>query len=149
MMIKRGRPKDHSSHSRSFGPLGGLVCQYSLAKNLGLSEVAQACGFSVQFLSNIEQGQAPLPWNKTEALAHVLKIPIKDLQSANLAVWSHLKRFMNLGKTRSKQQSLKNIACAATVISLASKDSQLQKIIQKYQFASADVKNNFILKNGK
>ncbi len=145
-MIKRGRPKGHSSDSRSFGPLGDIVRKHRLTKNFGLSEVAQACGFSIQFLSNIEHGRAPLPWNKTAALAHVLKIPTEELQAANLSIRSDFKRFMDSpkGKTLSKPQILKNITGAATVISLASKDSQLKKLIQKYQLASADEKKNLI-----
>ncbi len=144
--MKRGRPKGRSSDNRSFGPLGDLVRKHRLERGFGLSEVAHACDCSVQFISNIEHGRAPLPWNKAAQLAHALKIPTEELQAANLAIRSDFKSFVATpkGKKMAKPGVLKNIAGVATVISIASKDSQLQEIIQKYQTASAASRKKFL-----
>src|SRR4051794_32170786 len=92
--MKRGRPKGRSSDHRSFGPLGDLVRKHRLEKGQGLAEVARACDCSVQFISNIEHGRAPLPWNKASQLANALKIPAEELQAANLSIRSDFKHFV-------------------------------------------------------
>src|ERR1700750_1205029 len=92
--MKRGRPKGRSRDNRSFGPLGDLIRSHRLAKGLGLLDVAKACGCSVQFVSNIEHGRAPLPWEKVGPMAAALKIPAEDLQAANLAIRSDFKSFV-------------------------------------------------------
>src|SRR5206468_1936191 len=73
-MKQRGRPKGRSRDNRSFGPLGDLIRSNRLSRGLGLADVAKACQCSVQFVSNIEHGRAPLPWEKVPQLASVLKI---------------------------------------------------------------------------
>lgn len=142
----RGRPKGRSSDSRSFGPLGDLIRKHRLERGLGLSEVADACDCSVQFISNIEHGRAPLPWDKATRLASALKIPSEELQAANLAIRSDFKSFIATpkGKKVPKPMVLKNIAAFASVISIASGDSQLQEVIQKYQIASAASRKKFL-----
>src|SRR4051812_12630493 len=106
--MKRGRPKGRSRDNRSFGPLGDLIRKNRLDKGLGLADVARACQCSVQFISNIEHGRAPLPWEKTPQLAGVLKIPVDDLQVANLAIRSDFKSFVStsskVGKKVAKPQ---------------------------------------------
>src|SRR5579872_5401960 len=92
--MKRGRPKGRSRDNRSFGPLGDLIRSHRLARGLGLLEVAKACQCSVQFVSNIEHGRAPLPWEKVPQLAAVLKIQAEELQAANLAIRSDFKSFV-------------------------------------------------------
>src|ERR1700738_1715246 len=103
--MKRGRPKGRSSDSRSFGPLGDLIRSARLVKGLGLLDVAKACGCSVQFVSNIEHGRAPLPWDKVSQLAAVLKISVDELQAANLAIRSDFKSFVTVGKGNKKSSS--------------------------------------------
>lgn len=145
--MKRGRPKGQSTDSRSFGPLGDLLRKHRLAKALGLAEVADACGCSVQFISNIEHGRAPLPWDKASQLASLLKIPQEELQAANLAIRSDFRSFATStpkGKRVPKPMALKNMAAFASVISIASGDTQLQEVIQKYQTASAPSRKKFL-----
>src|SRR6476646_6117386 len=101
--MKRGRPKGRSRDNRSFGPLGDLIRSARLQKGLGLSDVAKACQCSVQFVSNIEHGRAPLPWDKVGQLAGVLKIPVEELQIANLAIRSDFKSFV--GNAKGKKPS--------------------------------------------
>src|SRR4051812_32899304 len=96
MTIKRGRPKGRSSDNRSFGPLGDLIRKHRLNKELGLLDVAKACHCSVQFVSNIEHGRAPLPWDKVNQFANVLDISVESLQIANLAMRSDFKSFMTV-----------------------------------------------------
>src|ERR1700691_2799165 len=96
--MKRGRPKGRSRDNRSFGPLGDLIRSHRLQKGLGLLDVAKACQCSVQFVSNIEHGRAPLPWDKVEMLATALKISLEDLQVANLAICSDFKSFVSTSR---------------------------------------------------
>ena len=144
--MKRGRPKGRSSDSRSFGPLGDLIRAHRLNKGLGLLDVAKACGCSVQFVSNIEHGRAPLPWEKVGQLASVLKIPVEDLQAANLAIRSDFKSFVNLNKGRKSvnPMGLGKVAGTASAVAYAAKDAQLRDIIQRYQSASPESRKKFV-----
>jgi transcriptional regulator with XRE-family HTH domain len=92
--MKRGRPKGKSSDKRSFGPLGDLIRKKRLERNLGLLDVAKAVKCSVQFISNIEHGRAPLPWDKAERLSSYLELPMDELQAANLSIRADFKSFM-------------------------------------------------------
>src|SRR3954470_18951683 len=108
--MKRGRPKGRSRDNRSFGPLGDLIRKHRLDKGLGLADVAKACQCSVQFISNIEHGRAPLPWDMVDRLASCLKISTDELQVANLAIRSDFKSFAgtsSLGKKVKKPDILK------------------------------------------
>src|SRR5436853_7644502 len=98
--MKRGRPKGRASsrNQQSFGPLGDLIRKNRTSLGLGLADVAKACNCSVQFVSNIEHGRAPLPWEKVPQLATVLKVPVEELQAANLAIRSDFKNFVGSPK---------------------------------------------------
>lgn len=145
--MKRGRPKGRSRDNRSFGPLGDLIRQHRLRLGHGLLDVAKACQCSVQFVSNIEHGRAPLPWDKVESLANVLKIPIDELQVANLAIRSDFKSFVNTSKGKKSSKGLfggkMEGAASASAVAFAAKDDQLQEVIQKYQTASPASRKKF------
>src|SRR3954468_2638260 len=115
-MKQRGRPKGRSNDTRSFGPLGDLVRKHRLNRGLGLSDVAKACNCSVQFISNIEHGRAPLPWEKTALLAKALKIAVEELRVANLTIRSDFKGFITTSQTSGKKASktLGSVADAAS-----------------------------------
>src|SRR3712207_3123428 len=126
--MKRGRPKGRSSDNRSFGPLGDLIRAHRLNKGLGLLDVAKACGCSVQFVSNIEHGRAPLPWDKVPLLASVLKIPVEELQAANLAIRSDFKSFVTVSKGRKTASAASNgkmTTGISSAVAYAAKDAQL------------------------
>lgn len=145
--MKRGRPKGRSRDNRSFGPLGDLIRSNRLARGLGLLDVAKACECSVQFVSNIEHGRAPLPWDKVNLLAGALKIPVEELQAANLAIRSDFKSFvsMNRGRTAKKPAILGKVTGdTASAVALAAKDTQLQEVIHKYQTASPESRKKFL-----
>ena len=151
--MKRGRPKGRSRDNRSFGPLGDLIRSHRLDRGLGLLDVAKACQCSVQFVSNIEHGRAPLPWEKVPALAHVLKIPVESLQAANLAIRSDFKNFvggpksskLSNGKLSAKGVVLNGkMAGTASAVAVAAKDAQLRDIIQKYTAATLDTRKKFV-----
>jgi len=145
--MKRGRPKGRSRDNRSFGPLGDLIRSARLAKGLGLLDVAKACQCSVQFVSNIEHGRAPLPWEKVGQLAAVLKIPAEELQAANLAIRSDFKSFVTLtkgSKKTSKPAVLGKMTGTASAVAFAAKDDQLRSVIQKYQSASPENRKKFV-----
>ena len=144
--MNRGRPKGRSRDNRSFGPLGDLIRSHRLQKGLGLLDVAKACQCSVQFVSNIEHGRAPLPWEKVDLLASVLKIPVEDLQVANLSIRSDFKSFVTTsrGKKTAKPLVLGKMAGTASAVAFAAKDGQLQEVIQKYQTASPANRKKFV-----
>jgi transcriptional regulator with XRE-family HTH domain len=173
-MKQRGRPKGRSRDNRSFGPLGDLIRSNRLGKGLGLLDVAKACGCSVQFVSNIEHGRAPLPWEKVGQLASVLKIPVEDLQAANLAIRSDFKSFVGAGSrtgrvartagaivigSRSQRsskagrvslgrvaadRSIAKMTGTASAVAFAAKDAQLREIIEAYQTASMESRKKFV-----
>jgi transcriptional regulator with XRE-family HTH domain len=137
--MKRGRPKGKSTDKRSFGPLGDLIRKKRLERNLGLLDVAKAVKCSVQFISNIEHGRAPLPWEKAEKLSSYLEIPMEELQSANLRIRADFKSFMatSRGKRISKAHTaLGAVQEVAHAVALGAQDPQLNDIIRKYQAAS-------------
>lgn len=136
--MKRGRPKGRSSDSRSFGPLGDLIRNHRLSRGLGLSDVAKACSCSVQFVSNIEHGRAPLPWEKVSQLASVLKIQVSDLQAANLSIRSDFKSFVG-GSSKGKKAG-----SASAVVAYAAKDTALRELIEKYQGATPASRKRFV-----
>lgn len=144
--MKRGRPKGRSSDNRSYGPLGDLIRNHRLQRGLGLLDVAKACQCSVQFVSNIEHGRAPLPWEKVEQLSTVLKIPIEELQVANLAIRSDFKSFVTTsrGKKTARPFLSDQVAGTASAVAYAAKDGQLQEVIQKYQIASPASRKKFV-----
>lgn len=119
-------------------------------------DVAEACGCSVQFISNIEHGRAPLPWDKVEALANFLKISVDELQAANLAVRADFKSFVSLNKGGKATKSVKGMrvqkplalsgltSTAASAMAYTAKDDKLREIIQLYQNASSANKKKFV-----
>ncbi|OFZ18150.1 MAG: hypothetical protein A2X94_03280 [Bdellovibrionales bacterium GWB1_55_8] len=146
--MKRGRPKGRSRDRRSFGPLGDLIRSHRLHKKLGLLDIAKACQCSVQFVSNIEHGRAPLPWEKVPLLASVLKIPLEELQAANLSVRSDFKSFMGGEKfDRTALSGTKpngKVTGTASAVAVAAKDAKLREVIQRYQIATPESRKRFV-----
>jgi transcriptional regulator with XRE-family HTH domain len=147
MMMKRGRPKGQSKDNRSFGPLGDLIRKHRLKRGMGLLDVAKACDCSVQFISNIEHGRAPLPWNKVDSLAKSLKVSKEDLQVANFTIRSDFQSIAgtSLGKRVKKPNVLKGMAGLTSSVAFALKDDELHDLIQKYQAAPASLRKKFVL----
>jgi transcriptional regulator with XRE-family HTH domain len=135
-MKQRGRPKGRSTDRRSFGPLGDLIRKHRLDQGFGLADVAKACSCSVQFISNIEHGRAPLPWEKLPSVSDFLKIAIEELQAANLSVRSDFQCFAKNAKARAVH--------AASTFTMAAKDKELQEILQAYQLASLASRKRFV-----
>jgi transcriptional regulator with XRE-family HTH domain len=144
--MKRGRPKGKSTDKRSFGPLGDLIRKKRLEKSLGLADVAKAVKCSVQFVSNIEHGRAPLPWEKAEKLAGYLEIPMEDLQSANLSIRADFKSFMATSKGKKMPKAataLGTMKDAANLVNGSNQDLFLNDIIRMYQAAPVANKKKF------
>jgi len=136
MSMKRGRPKGKSTDKRSFGPLGDLIRKKRLDRNLGLLDVAKAVKCSVQFISNIEHGRAPLPWEKAEKLSSFLEIPMEELQAANLSIRADFKSFMatSRGKKVAKAgTALGSVKEAASAVAVTTQDAQLNEMIRLVQ----------------
>ncbi len=145
--MKRGRPKGRSRDNRSFGPLGDLIRKHRLEKELGLADVAKACSCSVQFISNIEHGRAPLPWEKVPALSNFLKIPLEEIQAANLAIRSDFKSFVKVSRGKGAKTSaaaLNGSTVAASAVAVTSQDEHLREILSRYQAASAANRKKFV-----
>ncbi|MBI3534959.1 MAG: helix-turn-helix transcriptional regulator [Deltaproteobacteria bacterium] len=147
--MKRGRPKGRSRDNRSFGPLGDVIRKHRLEKRLGLLDVAKACDCSVQFISNIEHGRAPLPWEKVGELASFLKIPLEELQAANLAIRSDFRSFVSTSKGAKGNRVptpavLRGMKGTASAMAFTARDTQLQEVIQKYQSASDKSRKRFV-----
>ncbi|NDG86213.1 MAG: XRE family transcriptional regulator [Proteobacteria bacterium] len=135
--MRRGRPKGKSTDKRSFGPLGDLIRKKRLERNLGLLDVAKAVKCSVQFISNIEHGRAPLPWDKAERLSTYLEIPMEDLQAANLSIRADYKSFMatSRGKRVAKANTVLGSVREVTgaLAAQTGTDSQLSDFIKSVQ----------------
>lgn len=144
--MKRGRPKGRSRDSRSFGPLGDLIRSHRIARGYGLFDVAKACQCSVQFVSNIEHGRAPLPWEKVGLLASALKIPVEELQAANLAIRSDFRSFVNMnrGKKTPKPLVLRKVTGTASAVAFAARDMQLREVLERYQTAKPESRKKFV-----
>lgn len=81
---KRGRPAG-DFNGKDFTSLGGFIGIHRANKGLSLAEVSSQLGVSIQFLSNIEHGRAPLPPKYVSKLARVLRIPVTTLAVLALA----------------------------------------------------------------
>jgi transcriptional regulator with XRE-family HTH domain len=144
--MKRGRPKGRSSDNRSYGPLGDLIRTHRISKGLGLQDVAEACRCSVQFVSNIEHGRAPLPWQKVELLADALGVKVEEVRAANLAVRSDFVSFMSNSRgggptTKASSAMAKTLAQS---MDRTLRDAQLRDIITRYQTAPLKARKKFV-----
>jgi transcriptional regulator with XRE-family HTH domain len=152
--MKRGRPKGKKSDSRSFGPLGDLIRKHRIEKGLGLADLATACDCSVQFISNIEHGRAPLPWYKIPDLSRSLGVSVEALQVANLSIRADFKSFFSLspgatvttksGKRVQKPAVLKNVSSVASAVAIAARDEQLCEVISRYHAATTQIRKKFL-----
>ena len=145
-MKQRGRPKGRSNDNRSYGPLGDLIRTARVARGLGLADVAKACDCSVQFISNIEHGRAPLPWEKVGLLAGILKVSAEEVRAANLSVRSDFKSFVGVSNIKKSRVSLPagRIAGTATAVAFAAKDNDLRELINRYQTATPETRKRFV-----
>ena len=138
---KRGRPRGTStSDHQSYGALGDLIRKHRLRSGLGLAQIAESCACSVQFISNIEHGRAPLPWSKVPALARILGISESILQSANFSVRSDFKSIANLAGKRIRRPAV--LRTMAENYTLISTDPSLQEIVSRYQSAPEPLRRN-------
>jgi transcriptional regulator with XRE-family HTH domain len=140
------KSKRSRTPAKSFGPLGDLIRAARARAELGLVDVAKACRCSVQFISNIEHGRAPLPWDKAQDLARVLEIPFEQLQAANLAIRSDFQSFVTSNTRRVKRAStaLHGLKDTASLITLATQDRRLRELLHQYTLASASSRKRFL-----
>jgi len=148
-IMKRGYTKNlingaltNYKDKKTYGPLGDLIRKTRIELKLGLADLAKSCECSVQFISNIEHGRAPLPWDKASALAKTLKIPVNKIQVANLSIRSDLLGF--IGVPRKKSRKLDLIHEIASSLSLIASDSSLQDLLRRYNNSSDDSRKSFI-----
>ena len=65
-------------------PIGVLVHTNRKLCDMRLKELSRAIGVSFQFISNIEQGRAPLPWKFVPRVAKALGLSVHDVAQAAL-----------------------------------------------------------------
>lgn len=94
--MKAGRPKGKGKAITS-NHVGALVRRARLEQALGLADVAKKLGVSVQFVSNIEHGRAPLPFKLITKTSKYLGISQHDLTRAAFASSSAGKHLTALG----------------------------------------------------
>ena len=145
-MKQRGRPKGRSNDNRSYGPLGDLIRTARVARGLGLADVAKACDCSVQFISNIEHGRAPLPWEKVGLLASILKVSIEEVRAANLSIRSDFKSFVGTPSNKKTRAFLPTarVTGTASAVAFAAKDNDLRELIIRYQTATPELRKRFV-----
>jgi transcriptional regulator with XRE-family HTH domain len=146
-MKQRGRPKGRSNDNRSYGPLGDLIRNARITRGLGLADVAKACDCSVQFISNIEHGRAPLPWEKVSLLAAILKVSVEEVRAANLSIRSDFKSFVGVtGNTKRSRSGMPagRINGTASAVAFAAKDNDLRELINRYQTATPEIRKRFV-----
>ncbi|HTL11805.1 MAG TPA: helix-turn-helix transcriptional regulator [Bdellovibrionota bacterium] len=136
--MKRGRPKGSSRDNRSHGPLADLIRGARLRLGLGLADVARSCGCSIQFISNIEHGRAPVPWDKAPPLARALGIPLPDLKAANMSVRADFQSFLGAGKAATPGTNTANLA-----LTLTAADTRLRKLLEAYREAPEAARRKF------
>ena len=136
MSMKRGRPKGKSTDNKSYGPLGDLIRKKRIERGFGLRDVAKAADVSVQFISNIEHGRAPLPWERAEKVSSVLGIPMEELQAVNLSIRADYKSFVRTSRGKKVAKSNTALGSAqelASAVAVASQDAQLKEMIRLVQ----------------
>ena len=81
MAKKRGRP--NSSNVKAKSAIGRLIRTGRVRNGLGLQDLSKKLGVSLQFVSNIEQGRAPLPLRYATKVAKAIGEPsFKVVQAA-------------------------------------------------------------------
>jgi transcriptional regulator with XRE-family HTH domain len=85
MKTKLGRPSGTYSGQNSNTTLGGFMGNARAVRGLSLSDVATKIGVSVQFISNIEHGRAPLPAKYVGKISKVLNVSSSKLATLALA----------------------------------------------------------------
>lgn len=70
-------------------------------------------------------------------MASYLRIPVEELQAANLSIRSDFKSFVGTAKAKRTNP-------AAAAVAWAAKDSQLREVIQKYQSATPELRKKFV-----
>lgn len=106
---------------------------------MGLAEIARACECSVQFVSNIEHGRAPLPWEKAGQLASALEIPLERIQAANLSIRSDFKSFVRQSGAKKGRGK-----ASASALALAAQDAEIRQVIERYQNAKPESRKKFV-----
>ena len=82
--VKRGRPLDTSFPSDDLSDTAFTLQLARKSKRLGQAQVAKSLGITVQFLSNIENDRAPLPFKYVDPLVQLLGVS-RDRLLANIA----------------------------------------------------------------
>ena len=125
---RSGRPKGSGRKGGERGILGQLVRTQRHKLGLGLNDLARACDCSVQFISNIEHGRAPLPWDKAEALARALELRLEEVHAANLAIRSDFQALVGSPDGSTHE--------AASALAVAAKFPELGEFLRKYPRSS-------------
>lgn len=93
---KRGRPVGKGTVDPTDYSVGSVMRRGRISLGLGLADVAWHLGSSVQFISNIEHGRAPMPMEMVRDAAAYLELSVTELAALALRSTSVHKEFMKL-----------------------------------------------------
>lgn len=91
---KMGAPVRVSKNSTT--PIGDLLKTIRATQKLALKDLSEKLSVSVPFISNIEQGKAPLPWDKIKPLSIISGIPVQYIADTTLKSTFAYKEYLKL-----------------------------------------------------
>lgn len=96
--VTRGRPKGVGKVDRRDPSVGNVIRRARIDLGMGLADVAEKIGgaCSIQFISNIEHGRAPLPMDLVAVFSYTLGIPVKKLATAALHSTNSYQKYVKL-----------------------------------------------------
>jgi hypothetical protein len=81
-------------------------------------------------------------------MASALKLPVEEIQAANLAVRSDFQNFVSVGPlAKGSKASVKKAGKAAgtaSAVALAARDTALREVLQRYQTATPELRKKFV-----
>jgi transcriptional regulator with XRE-family HTH domain len=83
--ITRGRPKGvKNGVPKRINPLADLLAEQRLNKGLGMKDISDVLGVTVQYISNVENGHCRLDWKYVQELSELLQVDVFTIAKANL-----------------------------------------------------------------
>lgn len=88
-MKNRGRPVKANKLNTG---IGALIANERVKLGYSQAKLGSLLGISLQFVSNIERGRAPLPWHLLHTVANTLSLDVNELIDANFSSTSTFKK---------------------------------------------------------
>lgn len=91
-----GRPKGMKSNKEFKNGLAKMIGEGRMNKGMGLKDLGINMDLSLQFISNIENGRAGLPWEHVNKIAKVLDLSPSTLALENLKISDTFKKYSEI-----------------------------------------------------